>query len=265
MNEQNVQNFQSGKTLALWLGGAVYVGVVLLFLAFYETLMTAQFDGLLKTVARIGAFLVAANAIALPVALHYWTVTKWHKIAAVIFYGGDILLMGLNVLAASGLNTGNVPTWLQVYSEYAPASIVFVLFGWAILYMTDPGQRALISLSEAITDAQVTIVKRAAEHVRSDEGTQTIVEPFAGKLAARIFNERSLTGTARALDVTPSNDAINELVNRVAEQLRANNVPILDNGGIVLPRHTNVTPTGDANGGEVEYQSVPFRSNGHSK
>ena len=58
---------------------------------------------------------------------------------------------------------------------------------------------------------------------------------------------------------------INELVNRVAEQLKANNVPILDNSGIVIPRHTNVTPTGDTNGGEVEYQSVPFRSNGHSK
>lgn len=255
MNEQQVKNFQAGRTIALYLGGAVYVGVVLLFLAFYETLMTAQFDGLLKTVARVGAFLVAANAIALPVALHYWTVTKGHKLAAVVFYAGDILLMGMNVLAASSLHSGSIPEWLQAYSQYAPASIVFVLFGWAILYMTDPGQRALISLNEAITDAQVTIVKRAAEHVRSDEGTQTIIEPFAGKLAARIFNERSLTGTARAVEVTPNEDSMSELINRVVSQMRRDGVTILDTS------HQTVTP----NGGEVEYQPAPFRSNGHGK
>jgi hypothetical protein len=257
MNETAVKNFENGKTLALWLGGAVYVGVVLLFLSFYETLMTGQFEGLLKTVARIGAFLVAANAIALPVALHYWTVSTWHKRAAVVFYGGDIVIMALNVLAASSMTGGNAPTWLETYSTYAPASIVYVLFGWAALYMTDPGQRALISLSEAITDAQVTIVKRTAEHVRSDEGTQTIIEPFASKLAARIFNERSLTGAARPLDVTPSGDTINELVNRVVSQMRRDGVTILDASH---QQREQVTPSA-----EVEYQPVPFRKNGHTK
>lgn len=265
MNEQQVKNFQNGKTLALYLGGAVYVGVVLLFFAFYEQLMTGQFEGLLKTVARIGAFLVAANAIALPVALHYWTVSAWHKRAAIVFYGGDILIMALNVLAASAIHGGNVPTWLETYSTYAPASIVFVLFGWAVLFMTDPGQRALVALSEAMTDAQVTIVRRTAEHAKSDEGTKNIIEPFAAKLAARIFNERSLTGEARALDVSQGGDVMTELINGVVSQMRRDGVTILDTS------HQQVTPSAEmvspshTKGGEVEYQPAPFRSNGHGK
>jgi hypothetical protein len=256
MNETQVKNFQNGKTLALWLGGAVYVGVVLLFLAFYETLMTAQFTGLLKTVARVGAFLVTANAIALPVALHYWTVTKWHKIAAIIFYGGDILLMGFNVLAAT--MTDNPPAWVAVYAGYAPVSIVYVLFGWAVLYMADPAQRALIALSEAMTDAQVAIVKRTAEHVQSDEGTSSIIEPFAAKLAARIFNERSLTGTARALPIE-GDEAISQIVNRVVSQMRENNIPILANDSSNSMSNSNGNSMPELEG---VGQSVPFRSNG---
>lgn len=223
MNDKQVKDFQTGKTIALWLGGAVYVGVVLLFLAFFQNLMAEQFTGFLKLVARIGAVLVALNALALPVALHYWTVTPGHKFVAVVFYALDIILMALNTLAAANMHNGAIPEWLQNYTEYAPASVVFTLFGWAVLYMTDPGQRALINLTEAITSAQVTIVKRAAEFVKSDEGMDSVIVPFAAKLAAKVFNERGMIGTSRALPVTPEvtpNDlGIDEVVRRVVEQM----------------------------------------------
>ncbi len=227
MNETQVKNFETGKAVALWLGGAVYAGVVLLFLAFYQNLMAAQFTGLLQVIARIGAVLVALNALALPVALHYWTVTKGHKFAAVVFYAGDIVIMGLNVLAAANHAGGNIPEWLQTYTSYAPASIVFVLAGWAILFMVDPGQRALVSMSETMTEAKVSIVKRATEYIQSDEGIDAIIAPFAAKLAAKIFNERSLLGTARPLQVQPENDdeLVKAVAAKMAEGMTALNVP----------------------------------------
>lgn len=202
MNKEAVKAFENGKKVALWMGGSVYAGVVLLFVAFYETLMTGQFSGFLGVIARIGAFLVAGNCLALPVALHYWTVEKKHKITASIFYSLDIILMALNVIAAAALqSTGSIPAWVLVYKTYSPASIIFVLAGWAILFMTDPGQRALVSLSDAITNAQVDIVKRVAEYASSDDGIEKIIQPVAAKLAAQVLNERSLIGGARSLPV----------------------------------------------------------------
>ena len=222
MNEKNMQAFETGKTVAIWLGGAVYVGVVLLFLAFYQNLMADQFTGFLQIIARVGAVLVALNALALPVALHFWTTTKGHRIAAVIFYTGDIILMALNVLAASSANSANAPEWLVSYSTYAPASVVFTLLGWAILYMTDPGQQALVSMSESMTKAQVSIVNRVTEYINSDEGTEKIVEPFAAKLAGKVFNERTLIGSARSLP-TVTEDGMAELVKQVVTAMRAEN------------------------------------------
>lgn len=264
MNDKQVQDFQTGKTIALWLGGAVYVGVVLLFLAFYQNLMADQFEGFLQIVARIGAVLVAMNALALPVALHYWTVTKGHKFTAIVFYALDIILMGLNVLVASNMHNGNIPAWLIQYSTYAPASVVFTLFGWAVLFMTDPGQRALVKLNEALSEAQVTIVRRAAEYIQSDEGVDSVIVPFAGKLAAKVFNERKLIGTSRAVPVTPEEGDgadITEIVKQVVAQMH-------NESGVtsVTPSVTPITPVVTPMTEPLEAgQPVPFGGNGHKK
>ena len=200
MNEQKQTSFDQGKNIALYLGGAVYAGVVLLFLAFYTTLMASRFSGFLSVVATIGAVLVAANAIALPVALHFWTVTRGHKVLASVFYGGDIILMSLNVLVAANTSAGTLPAWLVTYSTYAPASIIFVLATWAMLYMFDPGQKSLIEIAKAKSEAELKIINLATTWLASDKGQATI-EAFAGKMAAQMFSERSLLGAATNLPV----------------------------------------------------------------
>lgn len=262
MNEEQVKQFKNGKTLALWLGGAVYAGVVLLFVSFYENLMADRFEGLLQVFARIGAFLVSANAIALPVALHYWTVTKWHKVAGIIFYSGDILLMSLNVLAAA--NVESAPPWLEAYQTFAPATIIFVLAGWAVLFMTDPGQRALVGLSEAIINAQVSIVSRASEYVNSDDGIQNVIEPFAGRLAGKVFNERSLIGSHRAVPASESDTntengvtSMEEIVKQVIAQM-SKVTPNPENGVTVSMDGKNgvTSPLGVS-------QETPFSGNGN--
>lgn len=241
MNEKNIERFEAGKKIAIALGGAVYVGVVILFLVFYEKLMSSQFEGLLRVFANIGAFLVALNSIALPLALHFWAVEGKHKATAIVFYAGDILIMGLNVLAAANLN--NASGWLADYQGYAPASIVYVLAGWAILFMTDPGQRALVRLQGAILDAQVELVKRATEHIQSDEGIENIIVPFASKLAGLVFNQRRLIGVSRGLGSVPTdttdpdigvNDTAKDVVAALLAELRAQTV---------TPKPEPLTPT----------------------
>lgn len=195
MNKEKIENFERGKKAALVFGGLVYLGVVLLFLSFYESLMADQFEGLLGTVARIGAFLVALNSIALPLALHFWTQDYGHRAAGIVFYCLDIILMVLNVIAAASSTGTDIPAWVESYKVYAPASIVVVLAGWAVLFMFDPGQKALADLQKAIVKAQVDIIDVMTKYIQSEKGQIEIVAPFAQKLAQEVLSENNLIGT----------------------------------------------------------------------
>lgn len=234
MNEKAVNDFENGRAWAIRIGVAVYIGVVLLFLAFYETLMVRQFAGnaVFVWIARVGSLLVSANSIALPLAMHFWTVARSHKITAIVFYAGDIILMALNVLSA--VDSAAMPAWVIAYRAYAPASIIYVLFGWAMLFITDPGQRALVDLQESILAAQITILKRVNEHLQSDEGVAKVITPVSQKLAARIFNERKLIGEHRPLPANLDDnrhDEINELKKMVADLMSQANSRVTPNPG----------------------------------
>ena len=194
MNQDKIKNFENGRNVALAFGALVYLGVVLLFLSFYESLMADQFEGWMGIVARIGAFLVALNSIALPLALHFWTQEDGHRNVGIVFYTADIILMVLNVIAAASSTAAHIPPWVESYKTYAPASIVVVLAGWAVLFMFDPGQKALARLQKAIGQAQVDIINLMSEYVASEKGQAEIVAPFARKLAQQVLSENRLIG-----------------------------------------------------------------------
>jgi hypothetical protein len=222
MNEKSVKSFENGRRWAIIFGTSVYIGVVLLFSAFYQDLIAEQFRNsgiVLIAIARIGAILVGLNAVALPLALHFWATGGSHRWVAIGFYAIDITVMGLNVLASAQHASNNDIAWVNTYASYAPATVVFVLLGWALLYMTDPGQRALVKLQESISSAQVSIVNRATEFINSDEGAESIVVPFASKLAARVFNERKLLGTNRSLPVSETGDEDQDTVSLIVKQV----------------------------------------------
>lgn len=229
MNKEKIENFERGKKVALVFGGLVYLGVVLLFLSFYESLMADQFEGLLGTVARIGAFLVALNSIALPLALHFWTQEYSHRAAGIVFYCLDIILMILNVIAAASSTGADTPAWVESYKVYAPASIVVVLAGWAVLFMFDPGQKALGDLQKAIVKAQVDIIGVMTRYIQSDKGQTEIVAPFAQKLAQEVLSENNLIGTnslSNTITATPvaTPPAQSQVVSQPATPPTASNV-----------------------------------------
>ncbi len=263
MDNKSIVNFQTGRKVALIMGGVVYFGVVLLFLVFFQSLMADRFTGLMKVTAQFGAVLVALNALALPVALHYYAVTGPHKGVGIAFYALDILFMGLNVVVAANPDVSALPVLLQKYSEYAPASIILTILGWAVLFMVDPGQRALVKLAESIVNAQAEIVKEAAAYVSSDAGQNAVVRPFAAKLAGKVFNERSLLGNPEALPMLPSGSPIdqNALVAAILSkisQVTPNVTPIpasntiinaSDTVGVTEPTEVTPTVTPKDNGG----------------
>lgn len=234
MNEDTIKKFEGGRKVAYVAGGLVYLGVVLLFVSFYETLMAHRFEGFLGVIARIGAFLVAANSIALPLALHFWTVTGWHKVVGIAFYAGDIILMSLNVIA-SAASPENAPLWIVQWVNYSPASIIFVLVGWAVLFMFDPGQQAIVKLEEVITQAKIDIVNSIRTYVKSPEGKKEIVTPYASQMAQSVLSEQNLLGTPTQLTVIKP--------------------PVAENsstGGVVVDELVRVLENAGANGNSRE-------------
>lgn len=240
MNEDTIKKFEDGRKVAYVAGGLVYLGVVLLFVSFYETLMAGRFDGFLGVIARIGAFLVAANSIALPLALHFWTVTGWHRAVGILFYAGDIILMSLNVIA-SAATPETAPEWVVNWINYSPASIIFVLIGWAVLFMFDPGQQAIVSLQEVITQAKVDIVNSIRAYVKSPEGKREIVQPYASAMATNVLSEQNLLGVAPALVIGRKNPPV--------EETSTGDIPT---GGEVVEALTRVLESAGANGNSRE-------------
>lgn len=199
MNKESVEKFQNNKWWAVFAVGLVYVGAVILFALYYENMMAKQFTGASKIIGSVSSIFVAGYALALPLALHFWAVSGWHKGIAIGLYSLDIVVMSLNVISAA--YTGETPPdWVSQWRVISPASIILVLAGIGVLFMADPGQQSLVKLEESITKAKVTIVNKVVEHIESPKGITEIIAPLSGVLAASIMNEKTLLGTPQSID-----------------------------------------------------------------
>lgn len=175
------------KSWGIGLGVAVYVGVVLLALSFNVGLMNDRFSGLLLLVANIGMIAVALNAFALPLALHGWAVDGPHRSVAIGGYILDILAMIINAVASFSHYMGDAPAWVESYLPYTPAAIMLPIVTWALLFIVDPGNKALVAMEKAKQSFKVGVINKAAEFLET-EGGEEVIAQVAATLATKEFN-----------------------------------------------------------------------------
>jgi hypothetical protein len=178
MNETN-DNSSNGKTMAYVLGGAVYLGVVILTVAltinFVVGILPAE-AYFMRGVMSMGVVLIGLNSIALPVALHYWAVSGWHRGTAIALYALDMLIMAFNLITSFSTLLGNAPAWVLSYEPYSVAMFIFALATWGILWMTDPGEKARVAKHQARQAFEVKAILKAATFLDSEEGMQAIAD-----------------------------------------------------------------------------------------
>ena len=139
--------------------------------------------------AYIGMLALGLSAIALPLALHFWTFASMQRIFTFGFYALDLALLILNAFLDYGVNTGEQTTsWGGLYLTYImPATPVICAIGWSVIWLLDPSTKSHV-LRQTLRTA---ILEAKANQVASAAGTTQVSEQV--KHAAQGEVEAALT------------------------------------------------------------------------
>ncbi len=137
-------------SLIVYLAGLLYAGV-----RSYD-LFARTIPAELLALAVIGIIALEVTALALPLAIHFWTSPGPQRMAALGFYLLDMALIVANSILDAAQNSGTVlPAFMTAYGVFAmPALPVVTMLGWALVWMLDPTSR----------EADLTAAVRAATH-----------------------------------------------------------------------------------------------------
>lgn len=171
-------------SLLVYLAGLIYAGVR------SYSLFARTVDAELLPLAVLGIIALEVSALALPLAIHYWTAPGAQRLAALGFYLFDLALIVANAVLDAAHHSGTVlPSFMQAYGVYAvPALPVACMIGWALLWALDPSSREhdmVASVRAATHEALMAQIAKAAESVDITES----VELAAGEAARALVGE----------------------------------------------------------------------------
>lgn len=214
MSSENIGDIMSEgrnralKALAIFAGILVYLGMIVYSGIHNYSLMTAGVPPDLLIWAVVGVIALEITAVALPIALHWWTHSALQRFATFGFYFLDLALIFLNVVLDFALNAGNTtPAWMQYYLYYGvPATPVIAGVGWSILFLLDPSQRErgmVEGLRASTREALATRIALAARSADIDEMVEHAAQHMAFDIVQATLgapvSRRVIPGTARSV------------------------------------------------------------------
>lgn len=202
MNED--KQIQRSKNLAnaRSFGSVVYIGGVLaattLFISFVLTAfpIDAYFSRIVMTIAGLA---VGASMLAFPIALHNWVITKSHRKWGVPLYYGEMALIAVNTIVSfvnllSAMTDYAIPEWAILYEPFSVGSIIYTIFAWGTIFLTDPAYQ----LQADEQDAEALFAKKLAakrdQFIDSAEGEDLIIEIASQDIKGRWNVERFTDG-----------------------------------------------------------------------
>jgi hypothetical protein len=153
--------------------------------------------------------LVGGSMIAFPIALHNWAVQKTHRKITAILYYGEIFIIGVNTIVAFAhllnANAGRAaPEWVILYEPFSIFAIIYTLFAWGTVFLTDPVADAKDKEIATHQDFKARIAQKKKEFLDSIEGEDVIIAAATEEIR-REFNpenhktERRSFGSNRTL------------------------------------------------------------------
>lgn len=196
MNEKT--DFEKGRQNAMIFGGLVYGGVVLaattLFISFVLTAFpdNAYFS---RSVMVIAGLLIGASMIAFPYALHTWAISGNHRLLATALYYGEMLIIAINTVVSfaallykfAGMA---LPDWIGWYEPFSIISIVYTLFAWGTVFLTDPAAKAKAKELQAEQLFAQRVADKRMEFLDSIEGEEKVLQAASADIEKKFSADR---------------------------------------------------------------------------
>lgn len=180
------------RALAIFAGVLVYCGALLYSGVHNWRLMLQGVAPDMVIWAALGVISLEISALALPVALHFWTHSAMQRIAAFAFYGVDLAAICANVIldyAIVANSAGDLPGWLSAYLFYGvPATPILAGLGWSLLLLLDPSQRERAMVETLKSATREALARRIAAQARQ-ANISAAVDQAAAQLAAGIVGQ----------------------------------------------------------------------------
>ncbi len=175
--------------------GAAFVLSVLVYLAGLIYAGVRSFDLFARTVppdllplAVLGILALELTALALPLALHYWTAPGPQRYAAMAFYVADLLLITANAILDAAQQAGTLlPAFMTAYGVYAvPALPVVCMVGWAIVWALDPASREADMRATVQAATQEALMGQMIEATKAIDITDAVQQAAAAAARALV-------------------------------------------------------------------------------
>lgn len=197
MNEQNTR-FEKNRSTARGLGAAVYIGAVIaatmLFISFI--LLAFPKDAYFsRVVMSVAGLMVGGSMLAFPYALHNWAITGEHRKWTTILYYLEMVIICVNTIVSFvsllAKYTGyDAPEWVVLYEPFSIASIVYTVFAWGTVFLTDPAHKMQADEQEADRRFAEKIARKRDEFIDSVEGEDLVIEIARADALERYDPER---------------------------------------------------------------------------
>ncbi len=180
-------------SVVVYLAGLIYAGVR------SYSLFAQTVDSGLLPLAVLGIVALEISALALPLAVHYWTAPGAQRLAALGFYLLDLTLIVANAILDAAHHSGTIlPGFMAAYGAYAvPALPVAGMVGWALLWTLDPSSREAL-MTQIQKAAESVDISRMVEHTAEESALTLVGEtlgraPHRAELPAYRYNDESET------------------------------------------------------------------------
>jgi hypothetical protein len=197
-------------SLIVYLAGLAYAAVR------SYSLFAATIEPALLPLAVLGIVALELTAIALPLAIHFWTQPGAQRMTAYAFYLLDLALIAANTILDAGHHSQTIlPSFLTNYGIYIlPALPLLCMVGWSLLWLLDPSSRERDMRESVKAATHAALLSQIQQAVEQADVTQA-VEDAANEAARALVGEtlgnaprRSATSTSELARPTGARSAL---------------------------------------------------------
>lgn len=198
MQNENDEKFEKGRGFARGFSAAVYIGGVIaatmLFISFILLAFPADayFSRVVMTIAGL---MVGGSMLAFPYALHQWAITKDHRKWTTILYYVEMVIIAVNTVVSfvsllSKYTGYAAPEWVVLYEPFSVGSIIYTIFAWGTVFLTDPEHKLHAQERDADARFMAKISAKRDEFIESKQGEDLVMQITTVDVMDRFAPER---------------------------------------------------------------------------